>query len=73
MLSDREVARIVMMRGLGYTQSDIAAELDITQGAVSYNLKQLKRRVGEEGLEPAFMKVLAAGVGIDRMKSMGLI
>ena len=73
MLSDREVSKIVMMRGLGFSQSEIAGELEITQGAVSYNLKKLKREVGVDGLESAFTRVMAAGVGIERLREAGLI
>ncbi|MBD3389053.1 MAG: winged helix-turn-helix transcriptional regulator [Candidatus Altiarchaeales archaeon] len=73
LLSDEEISKILMMRGLGYSQTEIATELGITQGAVSYNLKQLKTEAGSSGLEKTFMKVLAAGIGVDRLKSSGLI
>jgi len=73
MLSDEEISRMVMMRGLGFSQSEIAKELGVTQGAVSYNLKQLKMQAGKEGLEAAYMKVMVAGVGIGRLREAGLI
>ena len=73
MLSDDEVARIVMMRGLGFDQNEIARELGITQGAVSYNLKRLRKQAEKSGVEAAFIKVLAAGIGIERLKDAGLI
>lgn len=73
MLSDSEISKIVMMRGLGFSQSEIAKELSITQGAVSYNLKQLKARAVGDGLESAFMRVMASGIGVARLREAGLI
>jgi predicted transcriptional regulator len=68
MLSGQQIARIVVMRGLGYSQEEIADEFDITQGAVSYNLKQLRMKAREHGLEEAYLRVLAAGGGIESLR-----
>jgi predicted transcriptional regulator len=73
MLSDSEVARIVVMRGVGFSQNEIAKELDITQGAVSYNLKQLRARAQKDGLEMAYVGVLAAGGRIETLKAVGMV
>ena len=69
MLTDKEIARMVMMRGLGYDQTEIAKEFSITQGAVSYNLKQLRKRAHEEGLEASFVSIMAAGGSMDVLRA----
>jgi predicted transcriptional regulator len=73
LLTDQEISKIVMMRGLGFSQTEIAKELDITQGAVSYNLNKLKKQVAGDGLESAFTRIMAAGVGIEKLREAGLI
>ena len=42
-LSSESIWKIVMKRGLGYTQKEIADQLGITQRAVSYRLKQIRK------------------------------
>jgi len=59
-LSEGEIARIVMMRGLGFSQSEIARIFNMTQGAISYNLKQLRSKAEKDGLEATFSSVLSA-------------
>ena len=73
MLSEAEIAKIVMMRGLGYSQKEIAGQLSITQGAVSYNLKQLRTAAERDGLESTFLRVMASGIGVEKLREAGLI
>lgn len=42
-LSGESIWKIVMKRGLGYTQKEIADQLGISQRAVSYRLKQIRK------------------------------
>ncbi len=41
--------RLVILRGLGFSQKDIADKLDVKQEAISYQLKQLRTRIKDEG------------------------
>ncbi len=40
--------RLVLLRGLGLSQKDIAIQLGVQQEAVSYQLKRLRRMILEE-------------------------
>jgi predicted transcriptional regulator len=73
MLTSEEIGRIVVMRGLGFSQGEIAKELGITQGAVSYNLRHLREKAGADGLERTYMRVMAAGWGFEKLREAGLI
>ena len=47
-------AEIMKLRGLGYSQKEIAKQLRITQGVVQYKLRQLRKRAEEEGIDTVF-------------------
>ena len=47
-------AEIMKLRGLGYSQKEIADRLKIGEGVVQYKLKQLKKRAEEEGINTVF-------------------
>ena len=64
-LSRKEIAQIVKMRGLGYSQSDIAQVIGISQSGVQYQLSKLRRRAEEEDEDDLFLEMLvAAGIGV---------
>ena len=68
--------RFIWTRSMGKRQitlSDIAKELNITQGAVSYNLKQLKQNAVKEGLDTTYLRVMVAGAGVEKLKEARLI
>ena len=44
------VTKIIKLRGLGYSQKDIADELGISQPAISRHLKKIKSHAKENGL-----------------------
>lgn len=47
-------AEIMKLRGLGYSQGEIAKRLKMKQGVVQYKLRQLKKRAEEEGINTVF-------------------
>lgn len=51
-------AEVMKLRGLGYTQEEIAKRLKINQGVVQYRLKQLKKRAEEEGINTVFFELM---------------
>lgn len=44
-----ELWRLVVLRGLGFSQKDIAQRLNVGQETISYHLKRLKRKIVKEG------------------------
>lgn len=44
-----EVWRLMILRALGFSQKEIATRLDVRQEAISYRLKQLRKRIVKEG------------------------
>jgi len=60
-LSRRDISTMVKLRGLGYSQKEIAERLGVTQSAVQYQLKKLHNRARKENNDEVFMEVLLSG------------
>ena len=64
-LTERDIAEIVKMRGLGYSQGEIAQQLSVSQSAVQYQLARINERAQSEGNDDVFLALLlGAGLGI---------
>ena len=64
-LASKEIAQIVKMRGLGYSQSEIAKKLNVSQSAIQYQLQRIKKRAQKDGEDDTlFALLLGAGLGI---------
>lgn len=64
-LTPKEIAQIVKMRGLGYSQAEIAEELGVSQSAIQYQLQRIKKRAQKEGGDDTLIALLmGAGLGI---------
>lgn len=64
-LTEREIAEIVKMRGLGYSQAEIAQEFGVSQSAIQYQLAKIKDRALKEGNDEVFTAlVVGAGLGL---------
>lgn len=61
MVDDFVKAKIVMLRGLGYQQKEIADKLGLTLGQVSYNLGEVNEDARKIGDTSTYMKILTAG------------
>lgn len=61
MISDTKKADIVKLRGLGYTQKEIAAKLKVKQNTVSYHLNQINEDARAQGDNPTYLKLLTNG------------
>ena len=48
------MARMILLRGVGYHQKEIAKELGVTPSAVGYQLNRLKKLTKEHGAEKVF-------------------
>lgn len=44
-----KIANMIMLRGIGYQQAEIAEELEVTPSAISYQLKRLRKQAKEHG------------------------
>ena len=64
-LNDRDIAEIVKLRGLGFSQTDIADRLGVKQSAIQYQLARINERARTEGIEDVFLAlIVGAGLGI---------
>lgn len=64
-LNDRDIAEIVKLRGLGFSQTDIGNRLGVKQSAVQYQLARINERARNEGIEDVFLAlIVGAGLGI---------
>jgi len=68
-LKQGDLGRIVILRGLGYSQAEIAEKLGVTGAAIQYRLKQINKRAREEGNNQTFTK-LVFGEGSNLLKHM---
>lgn len=53
-LGPREMGEIVKLRGLGYSQSEIADKLGVVPGTISYQLRRIKKLSMKEGVNEVF-------------------
>jgi len=61
MVSYKQKAQIIMLRGLGYDQSEIADKLDLSINQVSYNLREIQEEAQEEGDQQTYLRYMADG------------
>ena len=66
-----KVATIAKMRALGYSQREIAEEIDVSQPSVAYQLRKLKQRVKDRSRDEVLSKVLLGGF-IDSLSGSAL-
>ena len=70
-LNPIELAELLKMRALGWSQKEIADALDKSQQVIAYHLKKLKAEAKKKGTDEVFNAALvgglagaAAGIGI---------
>ena len=70
-LDARQLAELLKMRALGFSQSEIADALDTSQQVIAYQLKKLRERAKKSGTDEVFNAALigglagaAAGIGV---------
>ncbi|MBU2559869.1 hypothetical protein KKA03_03150 [archaeon] len=57
-MNNEDKAEIVVLRGLGYTQEEIANKIGVTKEAVSYHLGKFKDRANEVGVNRAYSEIM---------------
>ena len=58
-LTNKEIATIVKMKGVGYKNAEIARRLGKSQSAIQYRLAKLRREAERDGIDTVFIHVLA--------------
>lgn len=59
-LAQCERAKIVKMRGLGYSQAEIAEPLGVSQSAIQYQLARINKQARKYGDDDVFISLLAS-------------
>ena len=62
-LSDFQKSKIVELRGLGYTEADVAKKLKLSHGQVTYFLNKINEEAVKKGDDSVYLKVMSAGLG----------
>jgi len=64
-LTEKDIGEIVKLRGLGYTQQEIAKRLGVTSAAISYQLKRINKIAKRDGDNNTLLAFLfGAGLGL---------
>ena len=64
-LTPQDLAQVVKLRGLGYSQAEIAEHLNVSQSAIQYQLTKINNRARNEGNDDTFLAlVVGASLGI---------
>ena len=70
-LTPIQIAQMLKLRALGWSQAEIAVDLNVSQQTVAYNLKKLKEKSKKLGTDQVFNSALigglagaAAGIGV---------
>ena len=70
-LSAKDIAELLKLRALGFSQAEIAEKLETSQQVIAYQLRKLKKEANRRGTDEVFQAALvgglagaAAGIGI---------
>ena len=70
-LDPKQIAELLKLRALGWSQSEIAEKLETSQQVIAYQLRKLKEQSHKKGTDEVFSAALigglagaAAGIGI---------
>jgi len=61
-LTPQQLMQLVKLRALGWSQAEIAEELGVSQQVIGYNLKKLKKKSRESGVDQVFNSALIGGL-----------
>lgn len=57
------LAKVISLRGLGYTHAEIGGKLDLKTHQIQYALEQVNEDAREKGDTETYIKIMGAGVG----------
>jgi DNA-binding CsgD family transcriptional regulator len=61
-LDPKQIAELLKMRALGFSQAEIARTLDTSQQVIAYQLKKLRDKAREKGTDEVFNAALIGGL-----------
>ena len=61
-LTPKQVAELIKLRALGWSQKEIAEKLGTSQQVIAYQLKKLKKQSREKGADEVFNAALMGGL-----------
>jgi len=63
-LTPQQIASIMKLRGLGWSQKEIAETLGASQQVIAYHLKKLREKSKEVGVDDAFSAAILGGMAV---------
>ena len=63
-LSLQQIASILKLRGLGWTQKDIADTIETSQQVVAYHLKKMREESKQTSADDVFSSALLGGMAM---------
>jgi len=70
---EKQKAEMVMLRGLGYAQREIADKMSVSQGQVSYHLREVNEKARQKGDVSTFTSILVDGFLPEILEKMRLL
>ncbi len=61
-LTPKQIAELLKLRALGWSQAEIAEKLNTSQQVIGYQLKKLKKQSKESGADEVFNAALIGGL-----------
>ena len=63
-LSPQQIASILKLRGIGWTQKEIADTIGASQQVVAYHLKKMREDSRQKGVDDVFSAALLGGLAM---------
>ena len=61
-LDPRDIAELLKLRALGFSQAEIAEKLKTSQQVIAYQLRKLKEQANKKGTDEVFNAALIGGL-----------
>ena len=63
-MSPQQIASILKLRGIGWSQKEIADTIGASQQVVAYHLKKMKEESKQKGVDDVFSTALLGGLAM---------
>jgi hypothetical protein len=72
MATKEQVAKIVQLRGLGYSLEEIGAQVGLSKSAVAYQLQLLKKKSQKSPSEDVFASAVLGGLVVGAASGLAI-